>query len=86
MTGKLIFLNGSEFRKILNEILEKNVKNLSIHLGELMFMDSAGLGMLMIAHKECYTRNIVLSLYRPKGDVKALMQLTKSYEKFNIIE
>ena len=85
LSGKLIFLDGGDFREILNELFASNVKNIQIHLGELTFMDSAGLGMLMIAYKECDMRKIHLTVHNPRGDVKALMQLTKSYEKFNII-
>lgn len=86
LIGKLVFLNNADFRKILNEILEQRVKSLSIHLDDLIFMDSAGLGMLMIAYKECDQRGIALTVHRPTGDVKALLQMTKSYERFNIVE
>lgn len=85
LSGKLIFLDGGVFREALNEIFETQAKTLEIHLGDLVFMDSAGLGMMMIAHKECGLRGVNLVLYNPKGDVKALMQLTKSYEKFNVV-
>lgn len=86
LSGKLVFLNNAEFRGVLNEIIEKKIKLLSIHLEELVFMDSAGLGMLMIAYKECDLRNITLTINRPTGDVKALLQMTKSYDRFNIVE
>ncbi len=85
LSGKLIFLDGGDFREALNEIFENSTKSLEIHLGELVFMDSAGLGMLMIAYKECDLRKINLTVHNPRGDVKTLMQLTKSYEKFNIV-
>ena len=86
LSGKLTFLNGSEFNDHLNEILKQKVKSISIHLGNLTFMDSAGLGMLMITHKECYQRDINLTIYKPTGDVKILLQMTKSYERFNIVD
>ncbi len=86
LTGKLVFLNNAEFRGVLNEIVDRKIKSLSIHLEDLVFMDSAGLGMLMIAYKECDQRGISLTIHRPTGDVKALLQMTKSYDRFNIIE
>ncbi len=85
LSGKLTFLNGSEFHNQLNEILSRKIKSISIHLDDLTFMDSAGLGMLMITHKECNQRDITLTIYHPIGDVKILLQMTKSYERFNII-
>lgn len=86
LSGKLTFLNGSEFNDHLNGILKNKVKSISVHLGDLTFMDSAGLGMLMITHKECYQRDIKLIIYKPTGDVKILLQMTKSYERFNIVD
>lgn len=85
LSGKLTFLNGFEFHSHLNEILKIKIKSISIHLDDLTFMDSAGLGMLMITHKECYQRDIPLIIYHPAGDVKILLQMTKSYERFNIV-
>lgn len=86
LSGKLTFLNGSEFHNHLNEILRREATAILIHLDELTFMDSAGLGMLMIAHKECNQRDIPLTIYHPNGDVKILLQMTKSYERFNIVD
>ncbi|MEK6746050.1 MAG: STAS domain-containing protein [Rickettsiales bacterium] len=84
--GKLTFLNGAEFNDHLGEVLRHKIQSISIYLDELTFMDSAGLGMLMIAHKECYQRDIDLTIYHPTGDVKTLLQMTKSYERFNIVD
>ncbi len=86
LNGKLTFLSGSEFNEHLNEILTHKIKSISIHLDDLTFMDSAGLGMLMITHKECYQRDINLTIYHPTGDVKILLQMTKSYERFHIVD
>lgn len=86
ISGKLLFINGSDFRIHLNNILKNKINFLSIYLEDLYFMDSAGLGMLMIAQKECEGRNIFLSLHHPIGDVKILLQMTKSYERFHIVD
>jgi|CXWL01.1.fsa_nt_gi stage II sporulation protein AA (anti-sigma F factor antagonist) len=85
LSGKLTFLNGAEFHNHLNEVLRTQIRAIKIHLNDLTFMDSAGLGMLMIVHKECYQRDIPLTIYHPAGDVKILLQMTKSYERFNIV-
>lgn len=86
LSDKLVFLDGVEFRDALEELLDNNIKRLEIYLDALTFMDSAGLGMLMIANNECQKRNISLTIYHPSGDVKILLQMTKSYERFNIVD
>lgn len=84
--GKLLFLSGADFHKNLKELLDCNIKSLSIYLDKLTFMDSAGLGMIMVAQKECDKLSIPLTLYHPSGDAKSLLQITKSYERFNIVD
>ncbi|MEZ5690272.1 MAG: STAS domain-containing protein [Rickettsiales bacterium] len=83
---KLIFLDDRGFRNSLNECLVADIDSLNIYMDELYFMDSAGLGMLIIARNECKKINIPLTLYNPSGDVKTLLQMTKSYDKFNIVD
>lgn len=86
LSGKLTFLNGAEFNNHLSDVLRHKMRSISIYLDDLTFMDSAGLGMLMITHKECYQRDISLTIYHPAGDVKTLLQMTKSYERFHIVD
>jgi len=82
---RFTFSDAGEFRKILFGMMDANVPTINIDLSALNFSDSAGLGMLMVALKECSDKNIALTLSHPRGDVKALLELTKSYERFKII-
>jgi stage II sporulation protein AA (anti-sigma F factor antagonist) len=86
LEGKLTFADTTEFRKRLNNILAANPKGISILMAGLTFMDSAGLGMLIVVLEECKKRGITLNLQRPQGDVKQLLKMAKSYERFNIAD
>lgn len=86
LSGRITFADGSDFRKKMNNLLGKNIKSLAIELSQVTAMDSAGLGMLMVADKECKSRNVSLTLQKPHGEVKSLLELTKSYERFRIID
>jgi HptB-dependent secretion and biofilm anti anti-sigma factor len=81
---RVTFADGSDFRKQLIGALESNLRHLTIDLSETEFMDSAGLGMLLVALKECQSHSISLVLHKPKGDVKKLLELTRSDERFQI--
>jgi anti-sigma B factor antagonist len=83
---KFIFADGSDFRKKLFAAFQAGSQFLSLDLSETKFMDSAGLGMLLVALKECQARSISLTLVRPHGEVRKLLELTRSNERFHIID
>lgn len=85
LKDRFTFSDSNDFRKRLFTIFDANVKSLSINLADLNFMDSAGLGMLMVALKECQQRDISLTLAHPRDGVKQMLELTKSYERFSIL-
>ena len=84
MPVRLTFAEGSNFRKQLVGATESGAKHLTIDLSGTDFMDSAGLGMLLVALKECEAHTMALTLHKPKGDVKKLLELTRSNERFQI--
>jgi anti-anti-sigma factor len=86
LRDRLTFTDASDFRKHMVALFDAKVKTFSINLSGLIFSDSAGLGMLIVALNECNQRGIELTLLHPKGDVKALLTLTKSYERFSIVD
>ncbi len=86
LSGRLTFSDTSEFRNVINTMFEQNPKSLKFDLTDLAFMDSSGLGMLIVTHNECQQRGVAMSIYHPKGDVKELLRATKSYQRFQIID
>lgn len=85
MGERVTFADGSEFRKKLYGALGARVQHLTIELSDTKFMDSSGLGMLLVALKECQARGVSLVLSRPQGEVMKLLELTHSNERFQII-
>lgn len=83
-SGRFVFSDSSAFRAQLASVLDKGVKHCVCNLADLTFMDSSGLGMLMVALKECQKRNIELEVAKPQGDVKALLEMTKTHERIRI--
>ena len=86
LSDRFTFSDSTEFRKKLFDAFDRKVRSLSINVADLTFMDSSGLGMFIVANNECQSRNISMSLRHPSGDVKSLLQMTKSYERFKIID
>ncbi len=78
------FNDSSAFRDSLNKAVAKKIEVLNINLSRLDFIDSSGLGMLMVTDKECKKHEIKLQLSSPSGDVKRILELTRLYERFDI--
>ena len=80
------FNDSSNFHQCLNKVFARNAQELTIDLSRLQFMDSSGIGMLIVTDTECAKHEVRLQLHNPKGEVKKILQLTRLYERFNIIE
>lgn len=86
LSDRLTYSDSSQYRQELFALFNAGVTTIEINLVHLTFMDSAGIGMLLVSLNECKQRGISLVLCQPKGDIKALLELTNSYERFIIKE
>ena len=86
LSDKLTFADSNDYRKKLFSLFDSKVKSIAVNLSGLSFMDSAGLGMLMVALKECQQRGIILTLHQPRDGVKTMLNLSKSYDRFTILD
>jgi stage II sporulation protein AA (anti-sigma F factor antagonist) len=82
--GKEVFLSGSfkftdnnVFREIINDIEDFGGNDYVLDLDGLEYIDSAGLGMLLIAREMAEKNSLQLRLRRPQGQVQQMLQVTK---------
>ena len=62
---------------MFEEMKQYGKKNIKIDLSELQFIDSSGLGMLLLANQNAKTEGAELILARPEGQVaKVFMHLS----------
>ena len=78
--GKEVFLSGSftfrdhdTFFEIVAMIKTGYEKKVVLNLAECDFLDSAALGMLVIAHDEAAAKEVALSIAGAKGKVKDVL-------------
>ncbi len=78
--GKEIVINGSftfrdhdTFFEIVSLIKSAQDKKIVFNLAECDFIDSAALGMFVIAHDEASSKSVSLSIKGVKGKVKDVM-------------
>jgi HptB-dependent secretion and biofilm anti anti-sigma factor len=82
---RFTFSDCSDFRKALQQAAENAAQSMAIQLRDVHFMDSSGLGMLLVALAECQKYGITLTLNHPQPEINALLEITRSNEKFTII-
>lgn len=73
MTGKLTFSDNAAFKAILDDMSKGGVKDCVFDLSGLEFVDSTGLGMLVLAHDTAGENGFTVRLRNPRGHVRALL-------------
>ncbi|MBE7637718.1 STAS domain-containing protein [Sneathiella sp. P13V-1] len=77
LSERLTFEDHDAFREILNSIKSTDQNQCALDLSQLKAVDSAGLGMLMIAFETAEKNNIKFALVSPNGQVKRLLEISE---------
>lgn len=84
LSGKFTFSDHQTFRAIIEAIKAGEAPNFTIDLSSLEFVDSAALGMFLVAREEAKKKNINLTLAGPTGHVQKMFTLSNFSSLFNI--
>ncbi len=84
LSGQFTFSDHSTFKTILNNVEEAEISHINIDLEHVEFIDSAGLGMLLLLRDQCEKFNKRLALIRPVGQVKKVFDVSKFEHLFSI--
>jgi len=82
--GDLTFADHVAFREVADRLAATSDKTIVIDVAKLDFIDSAGLGMLLIAREEALKGNRTLVLRGAKGQVSRMFALTKFDTLFSV--
>jgi anti-anti-sigma factor len=86
VSGEFTFTDHGPFKQMITEMFAAKGKAIVIDLSKLEFIDSAGLGMLLLARDEAKKVNRELVLKRPGGQVKRMFGVTKFDQLFTVEE
>lgn len=73
VSGSFTFRDHGTFFEIVSLIKSAQDKKIVFNMGECDFIDSAALGMFVIAHDEASSKGVALSIKGVKGKVKDVM-------------
>lgn len=77
LQGRLTFSDNVEFRKIVEDLKAYGGSKCVFDLSALEFIDSAGLGMLMLLRDATSDRPFSLSIRGADGQVKRMLEIAK---------
>jgi len=76
-SGDITFSENVSFRQLLKDISEQTVKSCEFDLSAVDMVDSAGLGMFLIAREQADNAGWRLSVKGAQGHVASMLKLTK---------
>lgn len=76
LAGKLTFSDNSAFQSV-TEIQQENgtVKQIDLHLEHLEYIDSSGIGMLLVLKERCDAIGATMTLSSPRGQVAKILRI-----------
>ena len=83
-SGILDGTKTAQFRKEINELLQKNTQIILVDLKNVTFMDSSGLGTLVLSLKTVRDAGSQLCLCSINDQIKMLFELTSMEKVFQI--
>ena len=86
LSGKFTFADNPVFAEVLDFISNGTHNSVTFDLSEIEFIDSAALGMLLIAREKVITKNGSASIKGANGYTKKILTVSKFNEMFNIVE
>ena len=84
INGDLTFTDHGAFLDVMKRLLGTTGSSIAIDLAQVAFIDSAGLGMLLIARDEARKAGRRLILRSPQGQVKRMFAASKFETLFEI--
>lgn len=84
ISGEFTFADHGTFKQMMAALLQPKSLPIVIDISKLDFIDSAGLGMLLLVRDEASKVSRQLILKGPHGQVKRMFDLTKFDTLFSI--
>ena len=77
LQGRMEFSDHKIFRDLISQLSQPAGKNLVFNLAGLDFIDSSGLGMLIIANNVARQNRVGFRLMRPRDGVRRVLEVAK---------
>lgn len=80
LSGELTFSDNVAFREVIEELKNTSSPTIEIDFAKLTYIDSAGLGLLVLLFEEAKDQNRSIAIRNIQGDVKRIMEVARFEE------
>ena len=85
LSGSFIFQEHRNFTDSYKSLLEgTRINAIAVDLSEIDYLDSAALGMLLLLKETAESKKVVVTLLRPTGNVKKIIEIANFNKIFHI--
>ena len=77
MSGQFTFNFNQKFKQLLPLLDTLQARAITVNLRGVEFIDSSGLGMLLLLRDECVKRELSITLQQAQGQVEKILTISK---------
>lgn len=86
LSGSFIFQEHRNFTDSYKSLLEgSKINTIAVDLSEIDYLDSAALGMLLLLKETAAAKKVGVTLVRPTGNVKKIIEIANFNKLFQIL-
>jgi anti-anti-sigma factor len=86
LEGNFVYTERKVFQEAIRKACEEGARSLVIDLSEVVCLDSAALGLLMVTHRQLCKEHRRLAFARPRANVRQVIQLANLLEIIPIVD
>lgn len=84
LSGQLTFSDAQKFKQVLELATQDGMRAVTLDFLNVTFIDSAGLGMLLLLRDQCQNKHIPVSIAGAQGQVEKIFMISKFDQLFSI--
>lgn len=77
MQGAFTFADHEAFRMVIDRLRAEDARRVVLEMGQVDFIDSAALGMLLLAHDEAKKNHLEIAIAGASGQVRKMMEIAR---------
>lgn len=86
LKGRCTFSGLAQFEDVLDLVRHRPPTRFELNLSDLEYIDSSGVGMLLMVHEACEKKQSTLVIVKPSPQVMKVLRLTRLDQMLTIEE
>ena len=84
ISGQFTFADNQKFKHVIELLSQEGLHGINLDFSQVSFIDSAGLGMLLLLRDQCQNNHISISIQNAKGQVEKVFLISKFDQLFTM--